>query len=56
MQHGHLVAEYTAHARDGLGRQRDLGDKENRTVARRYDATKYLEIHERLARAGHALD
>src|SRR6266487_3529450 len=56
VQHGHLVAEYTAHARDGLGRQRDLGDEENGPVTGRYDAPQHIEVHQGLAGAGDALD
>ncbi len=56
MQHGDLIAEHTAHPGDGLGRERDLGNQQNGTVARCDDATKHVEIDQRLSGAGHALD
>ncbi len=56
MQHGDLIAEHAPHPGDGLGRERDLGNQQNGTVTRCDDATKYVEIDQRLSGARHALD
>ena len=56
VQHRHLVAEHAAHPRDRLRRERDLGDEQDGTGTRRYDATKHVEIDERFSGARDALD
>ena len=56
VQHGHGVAEAVAEAPHRLGRKRDLGNEHARALAGRKGALDGLQIHLRLARAGHAVD
>ena len=56
VQHRHLVAEHAAHPRHRLGREGNLRDQQNGTVTRRHDATKDVEVDQRLSGPRHALD
>src|SRR2546427_5378610 len=40
---------FRSHPRDRLGRERDFRDKQNGTVTRRHDATKDVEVDQRLS-------
>ena len=56
MQYRDLIAEHATHASNGLRSERDLGDEQNRSPPRRDDATQDVEIDERLARPGDAMN
>ena len=55
MQDRHEVPEGPAEAGDRLGRQRDLGDQHERTLAPPQHAADQLDVDERLARARDAV-
>ena len=55
MQHCHMIAEHAAHARDGLGSERDLRHEQDCASTGRDDSAQDFQIHERLARARDAM-
>ena len=56
MQHRDLVPEHASHPRHRLRREGDFGNEEDRPTTRRDDAAQDLEIDERLAGPGDAVD